>query len=189
MYAFSLLEFTTLFARQWACSSTVEWDKGCTSASHSVGLCVPPMAPPTWCSWRTFQGHFTFGSNADFRSGPLCRTNRLILGPFYRPLGPFPEYWLHEDWSLLHFWKLRILLEFSGTHILIHLFKNISWAPLCARCGKQQWGCKDAPLRGIGAEGLPRLPLKRLYVPGNMMKTGLWKWHSESSPWWCVWQC
>lgn len=141
-----------------------------TSFLPSRSLCVSHGTSNLMLLKDFSRAVLTFGSNADFRPGPLFRSNHFSLGPSWRPLGPRPQYWLHGDWFLLHFWKSSILLEFSGVHVLTHLCNKHFLSSCIVSRGASSSGDAKVCSWDHGAEGLPRLPVKRLQVPGNMTK-------------------
>ena len=169
----------------------------CLGFSPSGSPCVS-HATSTLRLLKDFsRARLTFVSNADCRPGLLFRSIHFILGPFYRAFGPSLGYWLYEALFLSHFWKPTIPLEFSGIHVLIHLFNKHFWSAQFVPGGASNGeDAKVCPWGDYGAEGLPRFPLKRPQVPGNGTEdvclgvaTGPWKQCWKSSPWWCVWWC
>lgn len=133
-----------------------------TSFLPSRSLCVSHGTSNRMLLKDFSRAVWTFGSNADFRPGPLFRSNHLSLGPSWRPLEPRPQYWLHGDWFLLHFWKSSILLEFSGVHVLSHLCNKHFLSPCIVSCGASSSGDAMVCSWDHGAEVLPRFPVKRL---------------------------
>ena len=94
----------------------------------------------------------------------LTISYRVIL----KALWISPEYWLHGDWFLLHFWESRFL-KGSGVCVLIYPTK-IPWVSTVCQVGWTVMRMQRCALEEIRVEWVPNFPLKRLYIPEDMTK-------------------
>lgn len=148
-----------LLCRQWAC--TPRW--GETKDVHQLfaqWVSVPLM----WylqpdASEGLFKGSFDLGSTADFRPSPLLDLT-ISYEVILKALWISPEYWLHGDWLLLHFWESRFLKCF-GVCVLIYPTK-ISWVSTVCQVEWAVMMVQRCALDEISVEWVPNFPLKRL---------------------------